>query len=172
MMIQFWSILSKTLSTRSEVTWPFSRRGTLLELHSEVTIKAGRKQTLATDPKGESSWASPPPIPVNFVQRANVLQPSLPPRPTETCKFNKNWKRRNFQKKQKENEISKTPSDHRYYASLYVLQRRTMGAGTTFGRKADELARRFAEARTPSPVHSTEIRVTVGSTCGFKFKKK
>ena len=35
------------------------------------------------------------------------------------------------------------PSNHRYYAPLHVVQRRTMGACTSFDGKADELARRI-----------------------------
>ena len=35
------------------------------------------------------------------------------------------------------------PSNHRYYAPLHVVQRRTMGACTSFDGKADELARRM-----------------------------
>ena len=35
------------------------------------------------------------------------------------------------------------PFNHRYYAPLHVVQRRTMGACTSFDGKADELARRI-----------------------------
>ena len=35
------------------------------------------------------------------------------------------------------------PSNHRYYAPLHVVQRRTMGACTSFDGKADELARKI-----------------------------
>ena len=48
-------------------------------------------------------------------------------------------------------ETPHSPSNHRYCAPLLVVQRRTMGACTSFGGKADEIARISAETTTPSP---------------------
>ena len=65
------------------------------------------------------------------------------------------------------NKIPLTPSIHRFYAPLVIFQRRTMGAGTSFGWKANKLARRFAQTRLPLPPRHGDSRA-VGSTCEFK----
>ena len=45
------------------------------------------------------------------------------------------------------NKIPLNLLNHRFYAPLVIVQRRTMGAGPYFGGKANNLARKFAETR-------------------------
>ena len=65
------------------------------------------------------------------------------------------------------NKIPLTLFNHRFYAPLVIVQRRTMGAGTSFGGKANKLAKKFANTRIPLPPRHRDSRA-VGSTWEIK----